>query len=170
MPISNCSNPAAGLSSQTQWTSVQALNFYGTVATAPAAPDFVGKIQHDSGGTLLTSFAAEIWLASGPGPVYTDEVRLVRYEGSHPVGVSVDGGVPIGTILPNAGRVWSPTTDAYAFKHNAQFSGASSSSLVRITFQVCTGAVAPVTDCCAETLAKLDQLLGFVSAIYSNQP
>lgn len=134
----------------------------------PVGPSLHGEIEFTSGGPLLSGFVARIWLQSGPGPTYTDEVVLVELAGAQAAGTIVTGNRPLTTNLPIAGRPFDWTRDHIRFEINAQYT-ASSGTPTTIRFTSCSAA-GGLNDCCAELSAKLDEVLAAVSKRYFTQP
>lgn len=169
MPIGDgCAAGDSGLMSRSYTTqSPVALSDVNVPVRAPITNVIQAQIEHSSGGALGTGFVAEVWVVSGPGPTYTDEVRLVQLLGAQPVGALVSGSMPTSQVLPHAGRTFNWTTDGFRTSQNAQYT-ASAGSQLTVSFNACS-AVA-VSDCCAELNAKLDEVLAFVAKPFFNQP
>lgn len=155
----------AGLSHTTQ--SPVALSDVRPATRAPITNVIQGSVEYTSGGTLGTGFVAECWVVSGPGPTYTDEIRLVQMLGAQPIGALVRGTMATNQILPNAGRVFDWTRDGFRFSQNASYT-ASEASPLTMSFNACSAAA--VSDCCAELNAKLDLVLAYVAKPFFNQP
>lgn len=169
MPIGDgCAAGNSGLFGHSYTTQAPVALTDSVAATrAPITNVIQGQIEHTAGGSLGAGFVAELWVVSGPGPVYTDEIRLVQMLGAQPVGALVSGSMATSQVLPNAGRVFDWTRDSFRSSQNAGYT-ASSSSPLTMSFNACSAAA--VSDCCAELNAKLDQVLAFVAKPFFNQP
>lgn len=169
MPIGDgCAPGDSGLASISNTTQAPAALTDTRPATrAPITNVIQGSIEHTSGGALGTGFVAEVWVVSGPGPTYTDEIRLVQMLGAQPVGALERGSMATSQILPNAGRVFDWTRDGFRFSQNASYT-ASAASPLTMSFNACSAS--GVSDCCAELNQKLDQVLAAVSKTYTFPP
>lgn len=169
MPIGDgCAPGNSGLAGHSNTTtSPVALSDTVAASRAPITNVIQGQIEHTSGGTLLSGFVAEVWVVSGPGPTYTDEIRLVQLAGAQPVGALASGSMATSQVLPHAGRVFDWTRDGFRFSQNAAYTATAGSPLT-MSFNAC--ASSGVTDCCAELNAKLDQVLAAVTKTYTFPP
>lgn len=169
MPIGDgCAPGASGLFGIAYTTQAPvALTDTHAATRAPITNVIQGQIEHTAGGVLEAGFIAELWVVSGPGPVYTDEIRLVQMAGAQPVGALVSGSMATSQILPHAGRPFDWTRDGFRSSQNAGYT-ASVSNQLTMSFNACSSS--GVTDCCAELSAKLDQVLAYVAKPFFNQP
>lgn len=169
MPIGDgCAAGNSGLMSRSYTTQAPvALSDVNIPVRAPITNVIQAQVEHTSGGSLGAGFVAEVWVVSGPGPTYTDEVRLVQLLGAQPVGALASGSMATNQILPHAGRVFDWTRDGFRTSQNSQYT-ASAGNQLTISFNACSATA--VTDCCAELNAKLDQVLAFVAKPFFNQP
>lgn len=127
-----------------------------------------GAIEFRGGSVLNPGFLAQLWVVSGPGPIYTDEILLVQVTSTAVLNTPVTGFVSQTATLPNAGRVFQPGVDQYNFRVNSQWSPNVPGGTLLMGAEVC-GSDAAV-DCCAQLNAKLDAVLSFVAQVYSNSP
>ena len=134
------------------------------LTTAPASSSFRGSIAIGNQFTPTSAWRQSITLASGPGPVFTDEVVIVEQIGAVGTGALTTRVIPGSTVMPGVGRPFDWTRDRIHFHSEFHFTRGSDP---QTTFQMgfCTDAIA-ATDCCAETLAKLDQIIGYVSKVF----
>ena len=132
------------------------------------ATHYQARFFTNSSAGLTSGFVAEIWLAAGPGPIYTKVQRLVQAAGVLSAGTEICGTWDKTALLPTVNRVFSTSTDAYVFEHNNQFT--DSFGQTSVTMSVDAANAVPVDGCCEETLAKLDQILSLVSKQYFTQP
>lgn len=165
MPIGDgCAPGNSGLMSRSYTTQAPvALSDAVGATRAPITNVIQGQIEHTSGGALGAGFVAELWVVSGPGPTYTDEIRLVRMAGAQPAGALVSGSMATAQILPNAGRVFDWTRDGFRTSQNASYT-ASAASPLTMSFNACSSS--GVMDCCAELNEKLDRVLVAVSKVF----
>lgn len=164
MPVGDgCQDTGASISWSSTIPSSVALSDVHVLNRAPTSPSIRGACEYNGGGTLQAGYRQEIWLVSGPGPTYTNEVLLGHLDGVVPAG-SVNGSTwNLSQLLPVAGRTWDWTRDGFRSTNNAAFTATSASPLT-LFYIGCSAAA--VTDCCSETLAKLDQIIGYVSRAF----
>lgn len=168
MPLVACTDPTfsyrGGISTATAPGATQhALNPAGLAP--PFGVDFLFSIANDSLCTMLSSFRAELWILSGVGTVFTEELLVASVVAST---LTASASLSQATILPIANRRWNYTTDGFRLKQNGQVSGVSSAARFIINGQVCFGTGGG--DCCAELNLKLDQVIQAVSKSYIFPP
>jgi hypothetical protein len=133
----------------------------------PGNPTFRADlyIEHTLGEATLAGFYAEAWICSGRGTGAVQEVKVNELRGTLVSGTQKSTAFARTTIMPIANRPWNPLTDS--FRLRAYVGGGvntdGSQELVNLT--ICNP-VNVVVDCCAETLAKLDQIILYVSRAF----
>ena len=145
-------------------TASQVTTPFGSVSNST----LVGRLTQDGNAQALSGFSAVLWLVSGPGPTYTNEVALCQFTGPGQIR-STSGTWQRLQPLPVAGRPWNIATDACRLVANGNHNATSGTVSVHLAFSVCDENVTG-TDCCAETLAKLDEILSFVSRTWPVVP
>lgn len=136
------------------------------VPSAPPGVSFRGAIEWRSGNPPNPGFRAELWLCSGPGPTFTEELRIAQLAGAAPANTPAVGYVALNAILPTAGRVWNATTDAYRFKINGDFGTGAQTDQIVMGAEICGSTTQP--DCCAELNSKLDMVLASIRRTYTS--
>lgn len=137
---------------------------FGLTNFNPAWQAAQGVIHLDLGTTPSAGFTADVWIMAGPGPTFTAVQQLVAVSGTVATGTRFCGQWGRNQTLPIVNRPLDLSIDRIRFQHNAAY-GAPTSGLGQMTFSL-----DPLsefsTDCCAETLAKLDLIIGYVSKVF----
>jgi hypothetical protein len=131
-------------------------------------PALLGQLQWLGLGSLLSGFVGNLWISSGPGPTFTDEVVLCSIQGAQPAGIQTSGSWTLTQPLPIAARPFNIATDAFFLAHNDQYVASGDFHQFQLYSQVCQGTAS--TDCCAELNGKLDQVLAAVTRVYPRTP
>ena len=138
------------------------------LTSAPVSSTFRGAIAIGNQFIPTSAWRSSIKLASGPGPVFTDEITLVEQIGAVGQGALTTRVIPASTIMPGVGRPFDWTRDRIHFHSEFNFTrSADPQTTMQLGF--CSDA-ATTADCCAETLAKLDQIIAAVSKTYTFPP
>lgn len=129
---------------------------------------FRGGVEFRDAITTGAGFNLALWLVSGPGPVYTDEVLITALSGVLTGPQQLVRSISATALMPVSGRPFNRTTDGFMVRANAQLGGSTTAPL-GWGAEICNvdGAV---SDCCAELNAKLDQVLAAVRQVYRNAP
>lgn len=126
------------------------------------------QAHSDTVSGLQAGFETSVWVLSEAGGARNFELQLVTLSGAVANGATVAAAFNLDTILPTVGRAFDWTRDGFEAVMNSSFNAPTGANPLRLSWQVCPGQAA--ADCCSEVLAKVDQLLSYVSRIYSNPP
>jgi len=149
-------------------SAVRVIDASGAFTKLPSSTVIDAQISVGGGTGLTAASTSAIYLQSGPGPVYTDRVILAQLNGAVPPGALDRRQFPLSTILPGVNRPFDWQTDRFNWRASVQ--DATGNQGGAISFNVCGALPATSTDCCAEMLSKLDEVLAAVGKVYSNQP
>ena len=136
---------------------------------ASTSGQIVSAIQISHNGVLNTSSSFQIVLQGGPGPVYTNGPILAQLTGASPTGAEAITSVSSTAVVPAFGRPFDWQIDRFHFTGNWTWATTPPNTSQSVSFDVCGSSVF-ANDCCAETLAKLDEILGFVSRTWPVVP
>jgi len=142
-------------------------NSFPETAQHSATMFFQSNHQMTDGANMGPNFSFQLWLCSGRAGAAVQELKMVDQHGAQPSPVDLVTSWPANPQLPIAGRPFNWTTDSFRFI-TAGGQDAAFSQALSINAVLCqSGATG---DCCAETLAKLDQIIAFVSKTYDLTP
>lgn len=169
MALPSCETGVGNGYGQTNVPAGEVVNiFLALQGPAQSFATFRGGVEFRDALTTGAGFNLALWLVSGPGPIYTDEVLISALSGALTGPAQLVRSISATAVMPVSGRVFNRTTDGFMVRGNAQLGGSSSAPL-GWGAEICN-VEGSVTDCCAELNAKLDQVLAAVSRVYRNAP
>lgn len=136
-------------------------------ANAPLQPSLIVTARYqNTGATLLAGFVADIHLLAGPAP-YVRQQTLIHLAAPLTLDQDLSVSIPVNVTMSPAGRAFNYATDRFGVTMNTNYTTGGVDGIQSIGVRVCESS--GVADCCAETLAKLDQIISYIAAPLHNQ-
>lgn len=113
-------------------------------------------------------FFAQMWFSAGRGAAAVTQVMIFEIRGDVANGTLVRANFNLPVFLPGVGRNWDRTIDEFTWIAQSGRTTAQGGS--NLTDFACCTPADQVVDCCSETLAKLDQVISYVSRVWPTVP